>query len=261
MSHPAVRTERAGRVLTITLARPERRNAQLPSMWAELVRLADELPADVAVVLLKGAGQDFSAGLDRALLTPGALPGEESVVALAATGNLGAVEAAIAGYQRAFTAWSACHAVVVAVVQGNAIGAGFQLALAADLRVCADDARFAMREVELGLVPDLGGIGVLARSIGEGRTLELCVTGRIVDAAEAFALGLVSRVVTREELDSTASNLADSIVAMPPAAVRAIKPLVMGASTRERDEQLALERAVQAERMAALVAAKPADRR
>lgn len=260
MTHPAVRSVRSGRVLTITLARPERRNAQLPSMWAELSRLADEVPADVAVVLLKGAGRDFSAGLDRALLTPGELPGEESVVALAAAGNLGAVEAAIAEYQRAFTAWSACHAVVIAVVQGNAIGAGFQLALAADLRVCADDACFAMREIGLGLVPDLGGIRVLARSIGEGRTLELCVTGRNVDAAEALALGLVSRVVPREELDSAAADLADSVLAMPPAAVRAIKPLVVGASTRERDEQLALERAAQAERMAALVAAQPADR-
>lgn len=246
-------TERTGSVLTITLNRPARRNAQLPSMWAEFARLADELPDDVRVVLLKGVGRDFSAGLDRELLTPGALPDEESVLALAARGDLGAAEEAIAEYQRAFTVWSQSHAIVIAVVQGNAVGAGFQLALAADLRICADDARFTLREVSLGLVPDLGGIGVLARAIGESRTLELSVTGRAVDAAEALSLGLVSQVLPREELDSAAASLVESVLVMPCAAVRAIKPLVMGAATRGQAEQLALERQTQAKRMAALV--------
>lgn len=253
MAHPAILTSRDGPVLTITLNRPERRNAQLPSMWAELARLASELPGDVGVVVLNGAGKDFSAGLDRDIMTPGALAGEESVLAMAAAGDPSGVDRAIARYQDAFTAWSSCAAVVIAGVRGNAIGAGFQLALAADLRIAAEDARFAMREVALGLIPDLGGIGTLAREIGESRTLELCVTGRFITAAEALRLGLVNRVVPAGELTGAVAATSEAVLAMPVEAVRAIKPLVIGAAQRSREQQLALEREAQGQRLIAIL--------
>ena len=96
----------------------------------------------------------------------------------------------IAPFQRGFAAWADTHAVVVAAVQGHAIGAGFQLALAADLRVVADDVQLAMRETSLGLVPDLGGTGPLVGLVGYSKALELCATGRAVGAAEAVASGL-----------------------------------------------------------------------
>ena len=86
-------------------------------------------------------------------------------------------------------------------MQGAAVGAGFQLALACDLRVCSTDARFSMRETSLGLVPDLTGTHPLVRAVGYARALEICVTGRWVDAAEALSLGLATSVTEPEGLD------------------------------------------------------------
>ncbi len=114
------------------------------------------LPGSVRVVVLRGEGKSFSAGLDRQMLSPEGIPGEPSFVDLARSDDA-ALDAAIAGYQDAFTWWRRNDIVSIAAVQGHAIGAGFQLALACDLRVVADDVQFAMRETSLGLVPDLTG--------------------------------------------------------------------------------------------------------
>jgi enoyl-CoA hydratase/carnithine racemase len=147
--------------------------------------------------------------------------------------------------------------VVVAAVQGHAIGAGFQLALAADLRVVADDVQLVMRETSLGLVPDLGGTGPLVGLVGYSKALELCATGRAVGAAEAVASGLAAVAVPAEELDATTGDLVAAILSAPEPALRELKPLLRAALTSDRDDQLRLEREAQSRLLHALAAARP----
>src|SRR3954453_23489314 len=189
-----VRVRRDGAVATVTLDRPQARNAQTPATWQALAAVGERLPSDVRVVVLRAAGPTFSAGLDRALLAP------ESMLRLAALPP-DELDSLVAGYQEAFSWWRRPDVVTVAAVQGHAVGAGFQLALACDLRVVADDVRFSMPETSLGLVPALGGTQPLVDLVGYPRALEICVTGRWVEAAEARALGLAELVVPADQLD------------------------------------------------------------
>ncbi|MHB2024249.1 MAG: enoyl-CoA hydratase/isomerase family protein, partial [Mycobacteriales bacterium] len=144
---------------TVTLDRPERLNAQTPHTWAALRELGDHLPADVRVVIVRGEGRAFSAGLDRDMFGVG-VAGAPSLAEMAALPPAVAAET-IAGYQQGFSWLGGPDLVSIAAVAGHAIGAGFQLALAADLRVVATDVSFSMAETSLGLVPDLGGTAVL----------------------------------------------------------------------------------------------------
>jgi enoyl-CoA hydratase/carnithine racemase len=234
-----VRVDRDGPVATVTLARPEKRNAQTPLTWRALEAAGRELLADdaVRVVVLRAEGESFSAGLDRAMFTTG-VDGEPGLAELAALDDV-ALDAAIEGFQGAFTWWRDPRVVSIAAVQGHAVGAGFQLALACDLRVLADDARLAMREPSLGLVPDLAGTKPLVDAVGYPRALEICTTGRWVGAAEAAELGL----------DAAVSDLAAALLAAPVGAVRATKALLLGAAGRTHAEQQAAERAAQAGRL------------
>ncbi len=249
--HPWLRVAQEGPVLTVTLDNPTERGAQVPSLWLALARVGASVPADVRVVLLRGEGASFSAGLHRGMLRPGGMPGEPDLVALAGSANGDdssddgdnrddhrAAEV-IAGFQRGFTVWRDVDAVVVAVVQGHAIGAGFQLALAADLMLVADDAQLAMRETSLGLVPDLGGTSALVQRVGYSRALEICATGRFVGAAEAARLGLATAVVPRSELDAAAQDLVAALLAAPTAALRALKPLLRRAAGEAADQDRA----------------------
>ena len=249
-----LRVEQSGSVLTITLDRPERRNSQAPSLWTALAEVGEHLPPDVRVVVIRAVGPSFSAGLDRAMLTPQGAPGEPSILALAA-GVAGPLEQAIAQFQRGFAVWSEVAAITIAAVQGHAIGAGFQLALACDLRVVADDVAFAMRETSLGLVPDLGGTSPLVRSVGYARALEICVTGRFVGAQEAVAIGLASVAVPPQDLGGAARDLADAILQAPQAAVRELKPLLRHAIDAPATGQLKAEREAQARLLTAMVQA------
>jgi len=139
-------------------------------------------------------------------------------------------------------------------VQGHAIGAGFQLALACDLRVVADDVAFAMRETSLGLVPDLAGTSPLVRSVGYARALEICATGRFVGAQEAVAIGLAAVAVPGDQLDATVGELADAVLNAPQAAVRELKPLLRNAINASPADQLRAEREAQARLLTAMVA-------
>jgi enoyl-CoA hydratase/carnithine racemase len=242
--HPHLRAERDGAVRTLTLTNSARRNAQTPSLWLALAEVARGLDPQVRVVVLRGEGQSFSAGLDRAMLSPGGVQGEPDLLGLAADGPESAAEA-IVPFQQGFAAWAEVPAVVVAAVQGHAIGAGFQLALAADLRVVADDVQLAMRETSLGLVPDLGGTGPLVAAVGPARALEICATGRFVAAAEAVATGLANVAVPREQLEAATADLVAALLAAPETSLRELKPLLRGADTAERDTQLRRERAAQ----------------
>lgn len=243
-----VRLEVEGELATVTLCRPERRNSQTPAFWRALAAVGRALPGSVRVVLLRAEGVSFSAGLDRAMFSPEALPGERSFTELAACADQ-EIDEVIAGFQEGFTWWRRPDLVTIAVVQGHAVGAGFQLALACDLRICSDDVQFAMRETSLGLVPDLGGTKPLVELVGYARALEICATGRWVWAEEAVRIGLANLQVPRAELDGAANDLAAALLAAPRNAVIETKALLLGAGGRAYDDQRRAERAAQGRRM------------
>ncbi|GAA3171616.1 MULTISPECIES: enoyl-CoA hydratase/isomerase family protein [Streptomyces] len=233
---------------TVTLTGAAKRNAQSPAMWRALAEAGALLPGSVRVVVLRGEGKSFSAGLDRQAFTPEGFDGEPSFLDMA-RGPEHEMDALIASYQEAFTWWRRNDLVSIAAVQGHAIGAGFQLALACDLRVCAEDAQFAMRETSLGLVPDLTGTHPLVQLVGYGRALEICATGRFVHGDEAGRIGLANLVVPGEELDAAVADLVTALLAPPRDAVIETKALLAGAAGRDLDEQRAAERAAQGRRL------------
>ncbi|MET8634532.1 enoyl-CoA hydratase/isomerase family protein [Streptomyces sp. NPDC004096] len=235
-------------IATVTLTNPAKLNAQSPALWRALAAAGSALPGSVRVVVLRAEGKSFSAGLDRQMFTPEGIEGESSFTDLA-RGSDTKLDAAIAGFQEAFTWWRRNDIVSIAAVQGHAIGAGFQLALACDLRVVADDVRFAMRETSLGLVPDLAGTHPLVGLVGYARALEICATGRFVTAEEAVSTGLANISVPRAQLDDTVRDLASALLAAPRDAVIETKALLAGASGRTYEEQRAAERAAQARRI------------
>ncbi|WP_030675996.1 enoyl-CoA hydratase/isomerase family protein [Streptomyces rimosus] len=235
-------------IATVTLAGPAKRNAQSPAMWRALAEAGTLLPGTVRIVVLRGEGKSFSAGLDRQAFTPEGFDGEPSFLDMA-RGTDSELDATIAEYQEAFTWWRRTDLVSIAAVQGHAIGAGFQLALACDLRVCADDAQFAMRETSLGLVPDLTGTHPLVSLVGYARALEICATGRYVHADEAERIGLANLVVPAADLEGAVADLAAALVAAPRDAVIETKALLAGAVSRTYEEQRAAERAAQARRL------------
>ncbi|MFF2654776.1 enoyl-CoA hydratase/isomerase family protein [Streptomyces sp. NPDC058045] len=241
-----------GTLATVTLNNPAKRNAQTFAFWRTLAEAGRVLPGSVRVVVLRSEGKSFSAGLDRQALTPEGFDGEPSFLDLAHRTDA-ELDAAIASFQEAFTWWRRSDVVSVAAVQGHAVGAGFQLALACDLRIAAQDAQFAMRETSLGLVPDLAGTHPLVGLVGYARALEICATGRFVGAEEAERVGLANLVVPGEELDAAARDLAGALLAAPRDAVIETKALLRGATTRGYEEQRAAERAAQARRLRDLV--------
>ncbi|HEV7625714.1 MAG TPA: enoyl-CoA hydratase/isomerase family protein, partial [Streptomyces sp.] len=188
------------------------------------------------------------AGLDKQSFTPEGIDGELSFADLARASDEKVGET-IATFQEAFTWWRRPDLISVAAVQGHAIGAGFQLALAADLRVCADDVQFSMRETSLGLVPDLTGTHPLVGILGYSRALEVCATGRYVHAPEAEQTGLANLVVPAAELDTAVSDLSAALLAAPRNAVVETKALLAGALSRTYEEQCAAERAAQTRRL------------
>ena len=242
-----------GAVATITLDRPDVRNAQTPTMWRALAAIGREIPDDVRVVLVRGAGQSFSAGLDRAMLDPnGPGDGTESVAGLVALSD-DEMSATIDEYQQGFTFLRDPRFLSVAVVQGYAIGAGFQLALSCDLRLVADDVQFCMKESALGLVPDLTGTKPLVETVGYARALEICVTARMVGAAEAVDIGLATAAVPPDDLDAAAADLVGALTAPMPGAVRETKALLQAASSRTLDDQRRFEREAQVRRFREMV--------
>ncbi|WP_432053909.1 enoyl-CoA hydratase/isomerase family protein [Streptomyces sp. bgisy022] len=235
-------------IATVTLTNPAKRNAQSPALWRALTEAGRLLPGSVRVVVLRGEGKSFSAGLDRQMLSPEGIQGEPSFVDMA-RGDEATLDAIIAEYQEAFTWWRRSDLVSIAAVQGHAIGAGFQLALACDLRVVADDVQFAMRETSLGLVPDLTGTHPLVGLVGYARALEICATGRFVLAEEAVNTGLANLAVPGGELDAAVQDLAAALLAAPRDAVIETKALLRGAQERTYEEQRVAERAAQGRRL------------
>jgi enoyl-CoA hydratase/carnithine racemase len=246
-----VRTARDGAVLTVTLDRPDQLNAQTPATWAALAAVGESLDDDVRVVVLRGAGRSFSAGLDRSLFSrdPGTAGGLGELARLPAEET----QERIRRYQSGFRWLRAPGVVSVAAVQGHAIGAGAQLALACDLRVLTEDAVLRLPEATLGLVPDLTGTSTLVELVGYSRALEMCLTGRGVGAAEAHAVGLANAVVPADRLDAAVTELVAAITAAPVGASRETAALVRSAVRNDPATQDAAERAAQTRRLAELV--------
>jgi enoyl-CoA hydratase/carnithine racemase len=235
-------------VATVTLTNAAKRNAQSPALWRALTQAGRSLPGTVRVVVLRAEGKSFSAGLDRQAFTPEGFDGEPTFTDLA-RGSEADLDATIAEYQEAFTWWRRSDLVSIAAVQGHAIGAGFQLALACDLRVVADDVQFAMRETSLGLVPDLTGTHPLVSLVGYARALEICATGRFVLAEEAERTGLANLAVPADQLDDAVRDLVAALVAAPRDAVIETKALLRGVQDRTYEEQRVAERAAQGRRL------------
>lgn len=244
-----VRIERDGHLVRVTLCNPAVRNAQNPATWRRLASVPDLLDDQVRAVVVAGEGKGFSAGLDRRMLTPEGVPGEESILALAGQEDA-RMDRFIAQAQAAFTWWRTVPQVTIALVHGHAIGAGFQLALACDVMVVADDALLAMRETSLGLVPDLGGTQPLADRVGYSRAFEICARGRFVGAEEAVRLGIAVDHVPRAQWEAWLAEFLEPIVAALPDAVGELKGLLDGAASAA--DQPARERAAQARRLVGL---------
>jgi len=239
-----------GAVATVTLNRPERRNAMTPGMWLGLAAVAAMLPPRTRVVIVRGAGPSFSSGIDLRMFSAEGVPGEESPPSAADP----AFEQAVASWQAGYTWLRDPGIVSIAAVRGHAIGAGFQLALSCDLRVLADDAKLCMKEPALGLVPDLTGTKPLVEIVGLPRAIELCLTARTVDASEARQLRLAELVVAPDELDETVADLAAALLATDAAASRATKVLLAQAAGNTLEQQAAAERRAQAALLAARLA-------
>lgn len=232
-----------GPVATITLNRPDRLNSQTPGTWVALAAIGANLDPAVRVVVVRGEGRAFSAGLDRSYFTTD--PSMDGGLAATARGSDAEIAARIAGFQAGFTWLTEGPAITIAAVQGYAIGAGFQLALACDLRVLTEDATLTMAETSLGLVPDLTGTAPLVRTVGYSRALEICATGRRVGASEAAALGLATAVVPTEQLDDAVRDLVAALLAAPAGSLAATKQLLLGATDRTRLAQCEAERLAQ----------------
>jgi enoyl-CoA hydratase/carnithine racemase len=237
-----VRLDRAGPVATVTLCRPDVLNAQTPAMWTALREIGRSLPGDVRIVLVRGEGRAFSAGIDLAVANGG------QFAELAAMGADDAADA-ISVFQEAFSWLTRPDVVSIAVVQGHAVGAGFQLALACDLRVLAADAKLTMGEVNLGLVPDLGGTKPLVDLVGYARAFEICATGRRIAADEAYAIGLANVVVALDDLDQAVNDLTAAVLAGARDAIVEIKALLRGAGDRGATAQRRAEREAQVRRL------------
>ena len=222
-----VLTRDEAKVRWITLNRPETRNA-LTTQVNDAVRagVVSAPAAGARVVVLTGAGGAFSSGLDlRVAAEEGMDP--ERIESRMRTHFHGLIRAI-----------RACPVPTVAVVDGPAAGFGCDLALACDLRLVSDRARFGEIFVKRGLMPDGGSTWMLPRLIGLGRALELMLTGDLVDAAEAHRIGLANRVFPAAQLESLAWEFARTLAAGPPLVHRAVKAAVEAAGHGSLDEAL-----------------------
>ncbi|AEA25576.1 enoyl-CoA hydratase/isomerase family protein [Pseudonocardia benzenivorans] len=239
---------------TVTLDRPDRLNAQTPDTWQALAAIGEGLPAEVRAVVVRGAGRAFSAGLDRRMFTPEGIDGHPGVGTIAGLSDADGDEA-IAAFQAGFVWLRDPARVTVAAVQGHAIGGGFQLALACDIRIAAEDAQFCMAEPALGIVPDLGGTFPLVRAVGYARAVDICLTGRRIGAEEALAIGLVQQVVPVDQLDAATDTAVTALTSAPAGAARETLALLAGvADGVDPAGALAAERAAQLRRLRALAA-------
>lgn len=195
------------RIATVTINRPDKLNALNDATIAELDEAIGEVirRADVGGAILTGTGaKAFVAGAD--------------IAELATQGSLDGRLRAMVG-QRVFTRFETSPKPVIAAINGFALGGGLELALACHIRIASDNAKMGLPEVKLGIGPGYGGTQRLPRLIGKGRALQLMLTAEMTDAAEAYRIGLVNKVVPQAELIATAEAMMKQILANGPVAI------------------------------------------
>jgi enoyl-CoA hydratase len=214
MSAPRILLERDETIVTLTLNRPDKLNAIDGAMLDALAQVLDQLEAerDCRAVILTGAGRAFSAGADIKEWT--ALTPQEFGPGWGLRGH------------RLFDRLAGLDQPVIAAINGIAYGGGLELALCADLRIAAAEARLGLPEVTIGALPGWGGTQRLPRLIGPGRAKHMILTGQPIEAARAEAFGLVTEVVAGDALIGRARELARQIAANAPLAVGAAKRLI-----------------------------------
>ncbi len=198
--------EVADRVATLTVNRPDKLNALNDATIAELGNAIDQIRVDDSIggALLTGAGRAFVAGADISELS------NQSPVLAKARARAG---------QEVFRRFETCPKPVIAAVNGFALGGGCELAMACHIRIASDAAKFGQPESKLGLLPGYGGSQRLPRLIGKGRATQLLLTGEMIDAADAYRIGLVNKVVAGDQLMTEARNMLKTILANGPLAV------------------------------------------
>lgn len=233
--------EQTGAVVTLTLNSPAERNAlTTPAQWAEIVAAVSRVQSDRSVkcVVLTGAGTAFCAG--------GNIKDMQNKTGIAGGNAYEIREGYRAGIQQIPLALNRLDVPTIAAVNGPAIGAGCDLACMCDIRIASEKAKFAESFVKLGLIPGDGGAWLLQRIIGYSRAAELSFTGDTIDAAEALACGLVSRVVAPDRLMAEAQALAERIAANPGPALRMTKRLLKEAQHQRIESVLEMSASMQA---------------
>ena len=232
-----VRIEVADHVATVTLARPEKHNALDPAMFEAIVEAAERVAetSGLRAVVLHGDGPSFCSGIDvtSAFSADAGLDG--------GTDELG--RQVPNRFQRTAYDWVTLPVPVIAAIHGNCLGGGLQIALGADIRVAAPDARMSVMEVKWGLIPDMSITRTLPRLLGIDVAKELTFTGRVFSGEEALQLGVVTRLA--DDPLGAARELAAEIAGRSPDAVRGAKRLFEESWDRPAEDTLALEAAIQ----------------
>jgi enoyl-CoA hydratase len=226
-SYETILVSRSDRVGTITLNRPQALNALNSRVMAEVTAAAAEFDADpgIGAIIITGSGKAFAAGAD-----------------IKEMASLSFSEVFEADF---FAAWNRLGAVrtpLIAAVAGYALGGGCELAMMCDVLIAADTAKFGQPEIKLGVLPGMGGSQRLTRAIGKAKAMDLILTGRTIDAAEAERSGLVSRVVPADTLLDEANAVATTISQMSRSAARMAKEAVNRAFESSLTEGLLYER-------------------
>jgi enoyl-CoA hydratase len=227
-SYETLLLERRHRVALVTINRPDKRNALNIKTREEGAALLDELRNDdsVGVVVITGAGDKaFIAGADIAEFA----------------GRTAMMQRDVMTSRSLFTAIDTFPKPVIAMINGYCLGGGCELALACDIRIASETASFGQPEINLGIIPGGGGTQRLTRLVGEGKSMEMILTGEIIDARTAFAIGLVNHVVPADQLQSKTLEIANSIAEKSPLALRLAKEAVKLASRSNLDEGLRRE--------------------
>src|SRR6186997_840614 len=236
MSYEHINVADDGGITTITLNRPEKLNALAGHMRRDLAEALEAAGSDrnVRVVIITGAGRSFCAGGD-----------VRAMAELIEDQNADEFSRLLGSARRVITAIRQMTKPVVASIGGPASGAGFNLALACDLRIASTDASFSQSFAKVGLHPDWGGTYFLPRLVTPNKACEMFFLGESIDAAEAARLGLVNQVVAPGELETTTMQLAERLRAAPPIALAAAKHAVYMSQAAELEEMLRYETEVQ----------------